>query len=174
MRRLLNRLVWAALIGTAACGVESPLDLERLAEAETAVEAQSETLQVSLVSPVAGARVAQNDPSIGCPAHPARGYGFRLVLDWDDVQHSSGIERYEVFAQHQGSLYPIADTPTNHSQFVHLSCNGFVIDSNLDDWQWRVRAVAGDGTIGPWSEGEFAFEPCRLAAGGPCFAPPRR
>lgn len=130
--------------------------------------------QVSLVSPTNGGRFTQNDASLGCSAHAARGYGFRVAFDWQAVD---GAEVYDVVFWHQGSQFPAVKRTVTTTDYEETECNAFVIDSNLDHWVWRVAAISPANVGGArdtlWSEErEYGFEPCRLASGQPCFAPP--
>lgn len=131
-----------------------------------------------LLSPAAGGSFTQNDPTIGCPAHPYRGYGFRVRFDWQDVPEASG---YVIVFQHRGSPLSAISLRTQRSEYTETRCNAFVIDANRDQWIWSVYALAtvrGDSTGAGrdsllWSTWrEYSFEPCRLADGRPCYAPP--
>ena len=129
--------------------------------------------QVKLVAPSNGSRFAQNDPAIGCAAHPFRGYGFRLAFDWEDVR---GAQHYAIHLKHVGSAYPAIDYQITESRFDAAWCNAFVIDSNLDNWIWRVAAISADpSATAPdtlWSEERtHGFQPCRHPDGAPCSAP---
>lgn len=128
---------------------------------------------ITLLAPEPEHRFVQNDESTGCPAHAARGYGFRLSFDWEDVE---GAERYDIRLQRTGAQYPAVDYHVTESQFELAWCNAFVIDANLDDWVWSVAAIApGESADDPqtlWSEERvYGFLPCRRPDGTPCFAP---
>jgi len=163
MRRLLHAALMAALIPMAACDAGS----------STAPEdpAVTQPLQLALLSPADGLVVRQNDPTIGCPAHPHRGYGFELELDWADVEHPSEIEGYELRVKQRTARYAMIDRVVETSGYTFRACNGFVTDRNLDGWEWRVRVHRADGAVGPWSVRGFSFGPCRLDDGDPCTAP---
>ena len=123
-----------------------------------------------LLAPINNAAVVQNNPSIGCSLNPDRGYGFEIAFDWTDV--AAAVE-YDLFAIHRGAPLPLVDTQVSGSDHTNTRCNSFVTDSNLDDWDWRVRARDAQGNTGNWSQtATFRFEPCRLAGGGSCSAPP--
>jgi hypothetical protein len=128
---------------------------------------------VNLVAPSAGAAFAQNDPSLGCPSHPFRGYGFRTVFDWEDVE---GATRYAVRLKHTGSIYAAIDYSVTASELDRTLCNAFVADHNVDNWVWRVAAIADVPDAAPdtlWSEERlYRFELCRHPDGAPCTAPP--
>lgn len=129
---------------------------------------------VSLVSPADGERFKQNDATLGCPDHAARGYGFHIAFDWKDV---AGAATYKIVFWHTGSPIPAVQRVVTASTYAETQCNAFVADQNLDHWAWRVAALgpAGDG-VPPdtlWSEErEYGFEPCRLSNGDRCSAPP--
>jgi hypothetical protein len=130
--------------------------------------------QVALVSPANGGRFKQNDASLGCSEHAARGYGFRVAFDWQAVD---GAAEYQIEFWHKGSQFPAVQRAVSTTEYEETRCNSFVIDSNLDHWAWRVAAIgpARDGAPPEqlWSEErEYGFEPCRLSNGQPCFAPP--
>jgi hypothetical protein len=56
------------------------------------------------------------------------------------------------------------------SEFAWVQC-AFLSDSDLTDWQWRVRVETPEGAMGEWSEyRSFEFEPCRAYDGDPCGA----
>jgi hypothetical protein len=129
---------------------------------------------VQLVSPLSGGRFTQNDASIGCAAHAARGFGFRTVFDWQDVE---GAEKYIIRLKQAGAQFPAIDYEVSESRYERTWCNAFVIDLNLDDWNWTVAAIgpapAGAVPDTLWSEQRvYGFDPCRLSDGRSCFAPP--
>jgi hypothetical protein len=124
-----------------------------------------------LISPPAGAAVPQNVQSLGCPAHPYRGYGFALRFDWKDATHARGSPSYEIVVEARTAVYAAVQTATTESEWEGTFCNGFVIDRNLNGWEWKVTARAANGDV-LWTEArEFRFEPCRHPGGVPCTAP---
>ena len=128
---------------------------------------------LALVSPAHGERFRQNDASLGCSAHAARGHGFRIAFDWRKV---SGASAYKVVFWHRGSQFPAVERVVLEPTYSQTLCNAFVIDANLDHWAWRVAALGpARGSLRDtlWSEErEYGFEPCRLRDTLPCFAPP--
>ena len=125
----------------------------------------------TLLEPIDGALIPQNNPASGCPAGTFGGQGTQILFDWTDSLSPVDIAGYELYAHHVGSTYPIENRFVPASEFERNSC-GFVIDRNLDNWEWKVRARDVQGQFGPWSEiGEFGFEPCRLDSGQACAAP---
>ena len=157
--------VLATILAVSACGKDLP-------NAPT----RQPTLEgpLALVSPADRERFKQNDASLGCDAHPARGYGFRLAFDWRDVKDAVG---YKIVFWHTGSAVPAVERIVTVSEFTGLWCNAFVIDRNLDHWAWRVAALGpsrdGEAPDTLWSETrEYGFEPCRIRDTVPCSAPP--
>ncbi|HZT28326.1 MAG TPA: hypothetical protein VFA33_00475 [Bryobacteraceae bacterium] len=127
----------------------------------------------TLLAPVNNAVVQQNDPATGCSANPAKGYGWGILFDWTDSTSSNGIQRYEIYVIHSGAPGPGIDTFVTKSEFSQVSCNSFVIDQNLQGWQWRVRAQDTRGNYSDWTPwGAFQYAPCRLKDGTACYAPP--
>ncbi|MEN8145294.1 MAG: hypothetical protein ABFS14_10130 [Gemmatimonadota bacterium] len=122
----------------------------------------------TLLEPIEGQLIPQNNPATGCPVHPFRGQGIRILFDWTDSLSPVEIAGYELYARHAGSTLPIENRFVAASEFDSSRCS-FVIDSNLLNWEWKVRGRDVEGRYGPWSEiGEFGFEPCRLENGLPC------
>jgi hypothetical protein len=129
---------------------------------------------VALVRPASGERFRQNDASLGCADHAARGHGFRIAFDWQEVDKAEG---YKIVFWHRGSMFPAVQQVVTESSYEVTMCNAFVADFNLDHWVWRVAAFGPAPNRAPadtlWSEErEYGFEPCRLADGTPCSAPP--
>lgn len=124
-----------------------------------------------LLSPAPFVRFRQNDPAIGCPAHPTGGYGFATAFDWSDVP---GAVEYRIIYVRGGGYGALYDRIVSTSAFAETECNAFVADVLLDDWSWRVGAVMPivNGVRDTlWSERRFnGFEPCRLADGTWCHA----
>ena len=108
--------------------------------------------------------ITQNDPATGCPVqYPTVGYGFRIEFSWVGSQSSAGIDRYELFAGKVGATIPIVNTAMRGTTFSHVSCDAYVTDINLDNWEWKVRAIDVTGSAGPWSViVPFRFGPCRV------------
>ena len=155
----------AGVLALAACASESPNAPVRRAGLEG---------PLALVSPADRERFKQNDSSLGCDAHPARGYGFRLAFDWRDVKDAAG---YKIVFWHTGSAIPAVERVVTVSEFAATWCNAFVIDRNLDHWAWRVAALGpsrnGEAPDTLWSETrEYGFAPCRIRDTVPCSAPP--
>jgi hypothetical protein len=130
----------------------------------------------ALVSPVGNAAIPQNQPEIGCTYHPDAGYGHQIAFRWLPSESSRGIAGYEVVAKHVSAARPVVDTffpsPGGSTTLTWTSCRSFVTDSNLDGWEWRVRARDTAGSVSDWSDpGTFRFEPCRIGLRQPCAAP---
>jgi hypothetical protein len=127
-----------------------------------------------LLSPANGAVIPQNVQQPGCAPDPNRGAGFVIHFDWTDAQGGPGVAGYEIFVKRDGSSLPAVSTFVTASRFEHASCNGFVIDRNLEGWEWQVRTRDTAGNVSEWSPvHRFRFAPCRLASGVVCSAPPR-
>ena len=115
--------------------------------------------------------IRQNDSTISCTFHPLTGHGYRLRFDWTDASSPSGIEGYELIVRKARSLAPLIDTFVTDSEFTRTACNLVVLDTNLEGWQWRVRAKDGLGNFSdPSEEGSFQFESCVLDNGTSCLA----
>lgn len=125
-----------------------------------------------LLIPIENLVITQNNPNIGCPPNPTRGFGYSIFFDWTDSISPNGISGYHVFVQRQGSPLPLIDTFVINSEFEFINCNGFVADFNLFDWEWTVQAQDNLGNLSNSSDtGLFQFEQCRLGDGTPCNAP---
>lgn len=172
--RLLVTTAFAAL-ALAACSRGDATSPERLSARKSAP--LDATL---LLSPEDNAVFAQNDPTIGCPANPARGYGFRTSFDWKDVD---GATEYRIVFHQRDARFPAIERTVASSDFAETLCNAFVADQNREHWNWQVIALAsvavpGDSgtarrdTVLMSTSREYSFAPCRLASGTACFAPP--
>ncbi len=126
-----------------------------------------------LITPASAAVIPQNRPDIGCSliaGGEGRGFGHQIIFDWSDV---AGAASYEVFATHVGASLPIVATFTESSDFTATFCNSFVDAGNLDNWEWRVRALDGAGNAGVWADFRpFSFAPCRLPDDSACRTTP--
>jgi len=132
-----------------------------------------------LNEPINDRTLRQNDPDIGCPFNPFSGFGFEIFFDWTDSEASSGIAGYQLFVIGPSAVFPLVDTFVTESEFTYTSCNSFVIDSNLSDWEWTVQAVGSNGEVtkieklSEVSETQtFQFEPCRFNDGTGCGGHP--
>lgn len=127
---------------------------------------------LTLLQPVDGVRLVQNDSTLGCPAHEYRGYGFRWHFVWNSADATANVGAYRLYVRHAGSIYPAVDGVVADTALSIVECNAFVIDANADDWYWFVQGLDSRGTIVAASDsGWFGFEPCRLANGERCSAP---
>ena len=128
--------------------------------------------ELVLLNPSEGGLVTQNDPTIACPYHQHRGYGFQIEFDWADADVALGPVIYFVHAKKETAQYPILQHMVGESELTFLSCNGFVIDRNLDGWWWYVAALDTLGNVVASSDtSHFAFLPCRHDDGRACAAP---
>jgi len=124
-----------------------------------------------LLTPINDEIIQQNNPNIGCPFDPTRGFGWRIFFDWTDTSSPNGIKGYHLFATNINAMFPIIDIFVPDSNFTETSCNSFVIDANLDGWIWTVQAEDNLGNLSSVETDEFVFEPCMLDDGTPCNAP---
>ncbi|HEX6008717.1 MAG TPA: hypothetical protein VFZ50_01290 [Actinomycetota bacterium] len=150
---MLALMVWTAATSQSAFGVPAATGVEKA--------------KVRLLSPEEGAVVPQNDPSTGCTPTPNAGFGSVIEFAWR-ANHLKDIAAYQLFVQHPNATFPLVDAVVNETSFTLLNCGAFVIDPFLNGWQWRVRALDGQGNFSDWAEGVFNFAPCRLADGRPC------
>lgn len=127
---------------------------------------------IALSTPPAGAKIAQNDPSTGCPPNATRGYGHVVHFAWT-APSLEGLSGYRLVVRRIGALYPALDMRVAAPGYTWMGCNTFVIDRNLDDWHWQVTALDGANEVLAVSEQRaFSFLPCRLSDGRtPCTAP---
>lgn len=114
-------------------------------------------------SPATGATIRQNDPSIGCPAHPTGGYGFAIRFAWDGP-----FAAYRLHVS-RGTFDVMINVEVSAPEYLSLHCNQAVRDGDLERWTWRVFAIDTTGApIQSSPVSEFQFEPCRLASGETC------
>ncbi len=136
----------------------------------SSVRCEIPVTRVELIAPAPGAQIAQNDPAIGCPAQPTRGYGFQLDFDWSGPK-LEGRGTYHLRVWHEGSV-PLVFTELTRSEFSFGGCRAFIADHNLTGWWWRVTAHYGHRRTAVSETRPFSFMPCRLAGDTPCNAPP--
>jgi hypothetical protein len=121
-----------------------------------------------LVRPAPDAVVRQNQPDIGCPSHNSRGFGHATEFEWSDSQSSAGIMGYRITVRKRGARFAAVDRIVESSGYTWRSCNGFVADPNLRNWEWRVTAIDRNNRESEPSETRvYHFEPCRVGS-SPC------
>jgi len=127
---------------------------------------------IALSTPPAGARIAQNDPSTGCPPNATRGCGDVVHFTWT-APSLEGLSGYRLVVRHIDAIYPALDVRVATPSFTWTGCNSFVADHNLDNWHWQVTALdKANQVIGVSEQRAISFLPCRLADGKtPCSAP---
>jgi hypothetical protein len=127
---------------------------------------------IALSTPPAGARIAQNDPSTGCPPNATRGYGHVVHFAWI-APSIDGLSGYRLVVRKTDAIYPALDVRVATPSFTWTGCNSFVADHNLDNWHWQVTALdKANQVIGVSEQRAITFLPCRLADGTtPCSAP---
>lgn len=167
-RLRLFRLLLAGFFLTIAGATSFFNDTDTHVAAQEAASNPGPIAVPTLLAPVGGAKILQNDPNIGCSFAPYRGYGFKIEFDWSDASAPSGIGAYELYVTHKGSLFPLIDNQVvATSQYTFRSCSSFTYA--LDGWQWRVRAWDTKGNYSDWTPvGEFGFTACVLADGSLC------
>lgn len=169
-------LLTAALLGLAAVGCSRN---DATSPDQLAIRKPVPLDPTLLLSPEDNAVFVQNDPTLGCPAHPTRGYGFRTSFDWKDVD---GAAMYRIVFRQRDARYPAIERTVATSEFTQILCNAFVADPNREHWSWQVLAlgtvtVPGDSgtatrdTVLMSTTREYSFAPCRLASGLACSAP---
>jgi hypothetical protein len=140
-----------------------------LAGCNSATSPPSEPAGPRLLSPISGVRFLQNDPSSGCKPDSTFGQGIHITFDWENF---SGAAGYRIV--YQGAVVPLISETVEESGYEFRSC-GFIADSNLDGWTWRVGALmpkADGGRDTLWSEVRInGFAPCRLSDGRACYTP---
>lgn len=106
----------------------------------------------ALFFPGANAIIPQNNPDTAfTPSSCSFGngtWGFMINFDWADVGNTG---HYDIELQHNMAAFPALSTNTPDSEYQYVECSGFITDTNLIGWEWRVRAVDVDSMIGPWS-----------------------
>jgi photosystem II stability/assembly factor-like uncharacterized protein len=112
----------------------------------------------ALLTPSAGASVEQNNSNIGCAAHSARGFGYRITFEWTPVE---GARAYEITVSRSGES-PLLSTAVRAPVLNYTSCNTFIPESQLNNWQWRVRAIGANGPSAWSATSSFSFTPCRI------------
>ena len=122
-----------------------------------------------LLAPINDASIPQNNPNIGCPSNPRRGYGLAILFDWTDSTSPTGVAGYEIYARKRDALSPIINTFVTISQYYYKSCNSFANDLFLTNWEWRVRAKDNAGNYSDWTPtAVYQLAPCRLEDGTSC------
>ena len=123
---------------------------------------------IDLIAPAEGAVIRQNDPTIGCPDHEYRGHGYQIRYEWSPSSLSTTAE-YRVWVRRREVRYPAGHWVLNRTDVTANKCRTFVIDRNLDNWEWFVMALDGVGRpIEASHIGHFSFAPCRRSTGEPC------
>ena len=113
----------------------APQEIAQLPMASLFVSDESVDLGPRLVAPASGALLPQ--PESG-----------EWRFDW---QHVPSAKNYEIAVLGPAAAFPIVRAVTSTSYFVRGVSGGYIIDSNLRGWTWRVRAQYQDGKWGPWS-----------------------
>ena len=132
----------------------------------------TDPMQPILLGPTWMDQIPQNNPALGCPYHPTRGYGYQIDFDWTDASSPIGIMGYRLVAKARFAPAPLIDTFVTASQYTFKVCNGFV--DNFDSstgFDWTVQAQDNQGNFGPISDkGFFITNLCLLRVGTLCYA----
>jgi hypothetical protein len=125
----------------------------------------------TLVSPINGGYVQQNDPATTCRYDPVYGYGFVVTFVWGPPAGVTSIESYEVQLKHPYASVPLLDERVAATKYTYVACS--VVPGDEQGWQWKVRARSVDGRESDWSQAYFLnFTNCRLANGLRCAEQP--
>ena len=124
----------------------------------------------SLVSPINGGYVQQNDPATKCRYDPVYGYGFMVTFEWRASTPAKAVSSYEIQLKNSYASIPLLEQPVRGTRYDYVACN-IAIDG--DGWQWKVRARTSDGRESEWSTPYYLnFTSCRLANGLHCAEQP--
>ena len=153
---------------SAACGSSSPT--------LTPTPIPTSTPAALSMSPNNNTSILQNSPASGCSlltgADATRGRGFVIQFHWTAPSSAHGVAGYEIYVTRVGAPIPLVDTFVATTDFTETQCNAFVIDPDLQGWQWRLRSKDEQGQFADWTPwASFEFSPCRLSDGTPCGAP---
>jgi hypothetical protein len=110
-------------------------EITQLPTSALVVSDESVDLGPRLVAPASGALLPQ----------PGSG---EWRFDWQSVP---AAKNYEIVVLGPAAAFPIVRAVISTSYFVRGVSAGYIIDSNLRGWTWRVRAQYQDGKWGPWS-----------------------
>jgi hypothetical protein len=116
-------------------GHYTPQEISQLPMAALFVSDESVDLGPRLVAPLSGAILPQ--PESG-----------EWRFDWQPVPSA---KNYEIVVLGPAAAFPMVRAITGTSYYVKGVSDGYIIDSNLRGWTWRVRAQYHDGKWGPWS-----------------------
>jgi hypothetical protein len=121
-----------------------------------------------LIRPINNSIISQSAPE-SCKDTSIYSFGHQINFDWSDSEATSEIVGYHLFVKHLGASLPTIQQFVAQSYFTHTKCSTRVIDSNLYDWEWHVRAEDAKGNLSPKSDvGVFQFAPCRMEDGSTC------
>lgn len=128
--------------------------------------------ELVLTYPTASVPVPQNQTDIGCAADPNRGSGLSIRFAWR-TNGRTDITAFGIYIRQASATlnFVVATVGADTPFYTYRSCNAFVADANLGNWNWSVRAVNAAGQTVASAIGVFSFAPCRLADGRACSAP---
>jgi hypothetical protein len=123
------------------------------------VPTSTATLTPVAISPNNNTTITQNNPASGC-ANTSVGFGYVIQFVWMPPTVSNGVVAYEVFAHKSDAPIPILDTTATGTSYTFTACEAYVVQRNLQGWQWRVRAQDAQGRFTDWSPwATFQFGP---------------
>jgi hypothetical protein len=123
---------------------------------------------LKLKKPLPSAVIQQNNPFIGCPNDPTRGYGYRIKFVWSGFKQPN-FDHYHLPVQHVGSPVAAVNQNVTIPTFKIKNCNMSVLDSDLANWYWQVTELDSSGNVLAMSvQSPFSFAACRLSNGQTC------
>jgi hypothetical protein len=125
----------------------------------------------TLVSPINGGYVQQNDPATNCRYDPVYGYGFMATFIWTAPAGTGDINSYDIELKHPDASVPVFSQRLQATRYPYIGCNW--VAGSTQGWQWKVRANTSDGRQGEWSKPYYLnFTECRLVNGLRCAEQP--
>src|SRR5688572_5201969 len=130
-----SRLAAAALaVSLTACGGGTPASPSPT-PTNPVIPGSGTVAGLTLVWPINGGYVQQNDAGIGCRYDPFFGYGFKVPFEWTPV---AGASHYDIELKNEYASIPLLAQRVAGPRYDYFACS-IVIDG--DGWRWKVRAV---------------------------------
>ena len=124
----------------------------------------------TLLSPINGGYVQQNDAATNCRYDPFYGYGFVVTFAWTAPGGKTAIDSYDIELKHPDASVPLLAQRVQATKYLYVACNIVV---GQQGWQWKVRARTSDGRESQWSAPFYLnFTDCRLSSGLHCAEQP--
>jgi hypothetical protein len=170
--------VWSRYFTTMCIGVAAALILTTVTgcgsgtpASPSATPLPTPSLTPTLVSPVNGGYVQQNDAATNCRYDPVYGYGFVVTFEWLAPTTIESVSAYDIELKNMNASVPLlAQQVYGGTRYTYVACN---IVTDGDGWQWKVRARTSDGQATQWSAPyHLHFTGCRLANGLLCAEQP--